>query len=374
MQLKRLKKSEDFIIGKDNFSDLIINLSPSDDQFYYFYHKKEKRLIKQFILKVKRHVDYTCRVSLIKKEDKFTPRLFLAVRDKRKSIVNINKYSNKTIKASVSLEECHNEFWELISFLQTLRDIDVPKTPFSLVSQDEKAIVDALIKDKTPESVKNIIRELLKSPNITLTQKDINILLKRRDILRQFKRAIKDKDKGERNWWQDFFEKNKWIFGYGLNYEILKHEESQPNYGGAKLDGSGGQRGDYLMRTHGSLSFTVLVEIKTPQTPLLGSRKARNGAWELSKDLTNALVQLQANIQIWEKHGSEQPYNRDRLERRGIFTVKPKGIVVIGLLDQLIDDRDKRETFQRFRKSIHGIEIITFDELYNRAKFIVEND
>lgn len=56
-----------------------------------------------------------------------------------------------------------------------------------------------------------------------------------------------------------------------------------------------------------------------------------------------------------------------------VFTVKPKGIIVIGSLSQL-DDRHKRETFQRFRKSIHGIDTITFDELFERAKFIVEND
>jgi hypothetical protein len=53
--------------------------------------------------------------------------------------------------------------------------------------------------------------------------------------------------------------------------------------------------------------------------------------------------------------------------------VQPKGIVVVGSLSEVKDDRNKRETFQRFRKSIHGIDIITFDELLERAKFIVRN-
>lgn len=164
------------------------------------------------------------------------------------------------------------------------------------------------------------------------------------------------------------------IFGNGLNYEILRQQQSQPTYGGVKMDGKGGQRGDNLMSTTGDLNFTVLVEIKTPAAPLLqGTQEIRNGAWSLSKNLTDALSQIQANIQTWEKQGSEQPENRDKLEKLSVFTVKPKGIIVIGLLSQLVD-RNKRETFQRFRRSIHGIDIITYDELFERAKFIVENE
>ena len=121
------------------------------------------------------------------------------------------------------------------------------------------------------------------------------------------------------------------------------------------------------------MSFTVLVEIKTPVTRLLqGTEEIRNGAWSLSKDLADALSQIEANIDMWEKDGSRQVDNRDRLENENIFTVKPKGIIVIGSLTEL-DTRSKRETFQRFRKSIHGIDILTFDELYERARFIVEH-
>ena len=122
----------------------------------------------------------------------------------------------------------------------------------------------------------------------------------------------------------------------------------------------------------GDINFTVLVEIKTPATPLLqGKEEIRNGAWSLSKGLTDALSRIEANIDTWNKHGSAQPDNRDVLESRAVYTVQPKGIIVIGTLSQL-DLRTKWETFQRFRRSIHGIDIVTFDELYQRAKYIVE--
>src|SRR3989344_5104879 len=366
------EKSDDFIIGKDNFSDLQISSTPAIEQFYYFFYQKDRRLIKQFVLNEGKQVDYICRVTLIRKDDKFTPLLSFSVRDKTKKIIENTEVTPTNIKANVSLDECYDNFWKLISFLKSLQDIELPKDKFSLMSQDEGEIVSAL-RGRGTDSVLNIVKQLFLSPDISLTQKDINSLLKRRDRLAGLKKALSEHSTDE-GWWQDFFEENKWIFGYGLNYEILRQQQSQPTYGGVKMDGKGGQRGDNLMSTTGDLNFTVLVEIKTPATPLLqGTQEIRNGAWSLSKNLTDALSQIQANIQTWEKQGSEQPENRDKLEKLSIFTVKPKGIIVIGSLCQLAD-RNKRETFQRFRKSIHGIDIITYDELFERAKFIVENE
>jgi hypothetical protein len=104
---------------------------------------------------------------------------------------------------------------------------------------------------------------------------------------------------------------------------------------------------------------------------LQGSTEIRSGAWSLAKDLTDALWQIEANIDMWNKEGSVLADNRDAPEGRGVYTVQPKGIIVVGSLSQL-DKRSKWETFQRFRRSIHGIDIITFDELFQRAKYIVE--
>lgn len=366
--------NEDFVIGKDDFADLEINPAPSIDKFYYFYNKKDKRLITQFVLDNRSRVSYVCRVSLIKNGSKFSPRLTFSVRDKQEKIFKENVAIEENayiLKANVILNDCHENLWKLIGFLQSLRDVEVPQNNFSLVSQGEAEIVAAL-RDRDPESVVSIIRQLSSVAGVKLSREDVNQLLKRKEKLEAFDKALKTGTNNEASW-QTFFEKNKWIFGYGLNYQILKQEQSQPHYGGTRVDGKGGQKGDFLTSTTGELNFTVLVEIKTPGTPLLqGSAEIRNGAWSLSKELTDALSQIEANISTWDKKGSQQEDNKDELEGRGVFTVQPKGIIVIGSLTQL-DTRSKRETFQRFRKSIHGVDILTFDELYERAKFIVEN-
>jgi hypothetical protein len=368
----RLSSNEDFYVDRDDFSKLEIKPT-GNDSFYYF--SKGTGFIKHFILLEKETVIYCCSVTLIKKDDKFSPRIAFSIRkkDTKGLFSKATPITAEThnLKSNVDLNDCHSSFWKLVSFIQSLKDIEIPKEGFSLVSQGDAEIVSALgARDK--ESIKLIIKQLSSTPGVTLSESDINGLLKRKDKLTEFERALVD-HKSDETWWQNFFENNKWIFGYGLDYQIIKQEEAQPHYGGMKVDGIGDQKGDYLTSTQGDINFVVLVEIKTPDTKLLqGSKEIRRGAWSLSKDLPDALVQIEANIHTWDKQGSAQPDNLDRFEGQGIYTVQPKGIIIIGSLSEL-NDRNKRETFQRFRKSIHGVDIITFDELYHRAKFIIEH-
>lgn len=205
------------------------------------------------------------------------------------------------------------------------------------------------------------------NPDIATRLALSQIQLSRSQVLVQFEKMLKDSTLTEGTW-QKFFDENKWIFGYGLRYQILNITQSQPNYGGADISGRGGERGDYLTHTEGDTKFTCLVEIKRPDTHLLQSQAYRNGAYGVSNDLTGAIAQVQANCAEWEITGSRSDQNRDALQ--GVHTVSPKGIVIIGRASQLTD-RNKRNSFERYRRSLHNPEIITFDELYERAKFIV---
>ena len=192
----------------------------------------------------------------------------------------------------------------------------------------------------------------------------------RRRTLEAFRLSLRQTR--EENWFQDFFEMNTWIFGYGLKYQILKSIQSQPRYGGSNVAGKGTEKGDFLVRTEAEVRFTVLVEIKRPDSLLLGSKSYRNGAWQLGEDLTGGVSQLQANCRCWEIEGAQAEQNREALQQKKIYTVHPKGILVIGGTTQL-NNIDKRNTFELFRQSITNPEILTFDELYERAKFIVEH-
>ena len=95
----------------------------------------------------------------------------------------------------------------------------------------------------------------------------------------------------------------------------------------------------------------------------------RNGAWGISQELSGAISQVQVNCAQWEISDSRTEQNREEL--CGINTISPKGIVVIGNTSEL-DCRDKRNSFERFRQELRLPEIITYDELFERAKYIVD--
>ena len=186
-------------------------------------------------------------------------------------------------------------------------------------------------------------------------------------VLHRFEEMLQDNTLAENNW-QDFFEENTWIFGYGLRYQILRVIQPQPNYGGVAVDGRGGQRGDFLTATEAETRFTCLVEIKKTTTPLLQREQYRNGVWGASNELTGAVSQIQVNCAQWETDARTER-NREQLPR--IYTVSPKGIVVIGKTSEL-NNWDKRNSFERFRQELRCPEVLTYDELYERAKFIAE--
>jgi Domain of unknown function (DUF4263) len=367
-------RETDFVVGRDSFADLIINPLSENGSFYYFFNQRHNRLVKRFAVDCTHpNVHYFCEVTLIKKEDKFTPRLHFTTKDQTGRLRNKRVETNEEtieLKASISLNECYLQVWQLISYLNSLATIDrIPDGRFSMVSEADAKIV-GMIRQRDPASVKSIFKQLARG--LTLSHEELNEVLQRKERLKDFGDGI-DKKRTE-PLWQDFFEKNTWIFGYGLNYVILRVEQTQPRSGGADLAGKGERISDFMTRTGGEVQFTVLVEIKTAETQLLtGKKSVRSGAWSLNKDLTDALTQIQASVEQWSQYGSKNPKNQERLEKRGIYTIKPKGIIVVGCLGEVADDLDKRATFELFRRSVHGIEIITFDELYDRAKFIVEH-
>jgi len=194
----------------------------------------------------------------------------------------------------------------------------------------------------------------------------------RRKALDQFKLEMARPDWSEHEW-GGFFHRNRWIFGYGLNYQFLNLVQEQPHYGGKNLAGRHGQRGDALMATEALARFTVLLEIKRPETRLLGPRTHREGVWLLSAGLIGGVAQVQANCLTWSTDGSQNRQDAIDLDKQRISTYQPKGILVIGQTSEL-GDADKRSTFELFRRNLQNPEVLTYDELLARARYIVALD
>ena len=236
------------------------------------------------------------------------------------------------------------------------------------ISGDRAKVLKGLVDNKAyTEEFWKLVRD--NAPELATKLGKARLQEEREKALVEFKKGI-DELRGERDFWDRFFQDNKWIFGYGLNYQFLGDVEGQPNYGGADVSGKGTQRGDTLLASAGKARFTVLVEIKAPGTALLDAKSYRNGAYAPSKELAGAIAQVQVNANQWEVEGSRTDKNREKLEEEGVYTVAPRSIVVIGLTSDL-DERDKRRSFELLRRTLKAPEVITFDELYERAAFIV---
>lgn len=323
--------------------------------------------------------------------------IFLQKNTDKVSTIKITKFRDHHGKGHYEEEEkiSFSTFTlsKISDFLKLIEQLDlgiVEKKRITLTSNDpsEPIVIDENFKKQilaavsTPEGQKRF-QELLASEDL-ITGSDIVGLGYRKQQLDIFGRLLTEpgyleiyktqhKIKGPQDEaaWQHFFNKNPWIFGYGLNYQFLDTYTDQPNYGGTNVTGEGTQRGDYLTASKANVSFTTLVEIKKPSTVLVTDKPNRKGCNVLGQDFIDAVSQLQINCQTWQIEGSQAPGNVEALHEQGIYTQIPKGILVVGDTNQL-DNKIKRETFHIYRRNLLNPEVITYDELYARAKAIVE--
>lgn len=285
--------------------------------------------------------------------------------------------AGETVKLSLRSAETLKLFSELQKLFAISKAKGVPNGTKNIVVGLESEII------KTDPQRARVISELLKhghseefwkelvvnQPELATKFSILRLHQRRQKAFQEFEQGLAgDKDEA---FWQNFFEKNTWIFGYGLNYKFLKTVQAQPYYGSTNVTGKGGQRGDFLSASAAEVRFTVLVEVKKSSTLLLGN-EYRNGAFPCSSELAGGVSQLQANCRKWEVEGSRTEENRDKLQNLDILSIQPKGILIIGHTSQL-KSTPMRSSFEMFRRNLVNPEVITFDELLERARYILEH-
>ena len=182
--------------------------------------------------------------------------------------------------------------------------------------------------------------------------------------------------------WQKFFEANTWIFGYGLSYQFmsqLDERKLEQIVRGRDLGGAG-KRSDALMKTRGIVNSLCFVEIKRHDTPLLGQSPYRPDVWPPSTELASGVSQIQATVHAAIEAIGHSLQPRDDLgDPTGevLFNIEPRSCLVIGSLEQFQSANGvsipKFRSFELFRRNTWRPEIITFDELLQRARFIVDH-
>ncbi|MDM1046542.1 DUF4263 domain-containing protein [Myroides sp. 1354] len=288
-------------------------------------------------------------------------------------------------------------FAQLELFLNFIHDIDLSTVAerrlkladnsLDILDEETKKKISTLLQGNEGAEV---IQELLDNDIIT-SQDIVNTgyrknqlkiferLLNEKNYLQQYKLNEEDLSNNTKDEiaWQHFFNKNPWIFGYGLDYRyqsILQKEFSASNTDAA---GKGQVNADFLI---GDNYFTTFVELKTPDTDLFvntGSGQNRSGSWCLSTKLIYAVSQILEQKAVGQIKLETEPYNSlgEKITQKGYDS---KCILVVGNLNKEVDQSQdstkikeiKKKTFELFRRDSRNIEIITYDELYLRAYHI----
>ena len=127
-----------------------------------------------------------------------------------------------------------------------------------------------------------------------ITEEDIVCIWYRKHQLETFKNMLEKKISDEKEW-QNFLEKNSWILWYWLDYRYLWILQREWNIGISTLNWSNSPEVDFLM---GCNKFTVLVEVKTPETKLLGKNKIL-----LSKKIGKKKIENVMFVPYWNPRG-----------------------------------------------------------------------
>ena len=269
-----------------------------------------------------------------------------------------------------------------LAFVGNLRLIQFP-------DEERLNVTDEQLKKLllSPQQAKLLIADnqelILELARSEVTKSDIVAIGYRKKQLERFRIMLGASTTTEREW-QAFFEGNSWVFGYGLTYLFLANLDQrklEQAVVGNDLWGSG-KRADAVMKTRGAVEALCFVEIKKHSTALLKSDRYRPDCWSPSDELGGGVVQAQITVEKaikraldkFEPHTASGDPTGEQL-----FAYQPRSFLVVGSLEEFRTQAgginiDKYRSFELFRRNIARPEIVTFDELYERAKFIVDCD
>jgi len=306
-----------------------------------------------------------------------------------------NPLKNSRKEASFTGEEIERLYF----FLKAIKQTEFPSKSKYNINDTELAEM-LLNKQQAYKLVYENFDLIQEALNNNITNKDLINFGYRKNQLEIFKKLIDDnvffkdykeklenetrKHKRDEDIWQFFFEKNTWILGYGLDYIFnseLDSKKIEQVTTGSNFN-QAGKRIDGLLKSLGAINSLCFCELKLNSEPLLKPVKNANRgeSWQISDTLAGAIAQVQRTIHKAIKGLStktEIKDGQDFLTGEDLYLYNPKAFILIGDLNEFIVDEKINEvkfsSFEMFRKNLKNIDIVTYDELYQRAYHICHN-
>lgn len=163
------------------------------------------------------------------------------------------------------------------------------------------------------------------------------------------------------DFWRQLFKRNSWILSIALNEPTIILE-NEAFLGGKSISNGEGKLLDFILKNRLSQNV-ALIEIKKPQSKLLAAKY--RGVFSLSTDLTGAINQLLDYRDTLSKNF----FSINHYTAHSFEAIFPKSYLVIGSMDTL--NSAQRKCFELYRRHLMGVEIITFDELFDKLFFVL---
>lgn len=340
---------------KDTFECVLTDL---DDNIYDGFKLFESEKGLNYIV---------CDVSFQKSstDKKYQARLKFRKTDSDFKVRNVKKGSDENI---ISFEKGtdgggYRAFWKMITFLykwEKIIDLGEFEDFFTITDKDASKFLKEIINIKNKEIFVQSLRILSREEIL-----DISDLVNASKLHRILKIWEENKNNYNEDFWQGVFQDNVWILEQIFATPYTKIGEKF--YCGGKEDNDkGGVKGDLLYQDN--TKNIAFIEIKTPEDSLIIGGQYRgaglvigvNSIYSINTKLTGAVNQVL---------NQRKEYLKLHQEKNGRLLNNSKCVVIIGITPK---ENVKIKSFDLYRNSLRDVEIITYNELFQRIYNILE--
>lgn len=384
---------ENFDLVNGDLSSLEI-VKRSDGETCYVRSKDGNHYYKAFILDKNTATTTLCSVQFFKSSSTqhYIPRPSFY---KVKNGGNPQTCRGEAITINLNKGEIAQRFWDLIGFLSCFKDlVDTGRfnRKYKVVTSDYAQFLRTL---DTPDKIK-AVTELIRSGNFTADAVKSLVYESRKIILKRFLWLLRNKIlpngttsreyykslhrlSGDEAVWHHFFKENDWILGLNADLRFTSEYIDEAKVGVEQTDRKGSPKVDFL----GVTNYTTLVELKTPDTAIFKVQRgshSRTNTWEFSTEFISGVSQcLGQKLAMDENYTVKSIVDEEGkiISKDAVYNADIKVIFVVGCRysqfphNGIVDNTTKSKTFEMFRRNNRNVEIITYDELFERTYHIV---
>lgn len=253
------------------------------------------------------------------------------------------QYDDPEILDTSQLKKLNRQFPEIV------KNLSSSKANQKVILGEASSIVDKLKEQgKISTDEVNAVKDVQRTSNIFALEQTINELKRRLE-----KRYSETRGK---NSWQRWIYANNWMLGANYQKPI---EQQKINLAGSMPD--------YLFPTIDG--FLDILEIKLPNHEVVKEDASHTGSFMWSSEANKAIGQVVNYLNYIELNQlqlKELILDKYKLD---LSVIKPRAFILIGNSGGW--SKKQRESLRKLNYSLHGVEVLTYYDLLQRASMLV---